>query len=178
MPNYFYLDASALAKRYAPEPGSLVVDHLFSRLSPQRMFVLHLGVAEVVSILVRKYNAQRLSFSDFSQAFANVGTEIINQSALRKPAASAKFINASLALISKHSINATDAVLLRSALDMAAGLRASGDDLVDQCFLEFFRGGVQGQRHGADHGEAGDRHCGGYACAQVQGFSCFPVCMR
>ena len=130
MPNYFYLDASALAKRYAPEPGSLVVDHLFSRLSPQRMFVLHLGVAEVVSILVRKYNAQRLSFSDFSQAFANVGTEIINQSALRKPAASAKFINASLALISKHSINATDAVLLRSALDMAAGLRASGDDLV------------------------------------------------
>lgn len=35
-----------------------------------------------------------------------------------------------MSVITKHSINATDAMLLRSALDVVANLRARGDDLV------------------------------------------------
>jgi predicted nucleic acid-binding protein len=130
LPNRFYLDASALTKRYAPEPGALIIDHLFSRVAPDRIFVLHLGVAEVVSILVRKRNAKILSLKLVSQAFTDFEAEIINQPLTRKLEANADLINAALPLIRRHSINATDAILLRSALDLAAGLRASGDDLV------------------------------------------------
>jgi hypothetical protein len=50
LPRYFYLDASALAKRYTPELGTLVINRLFSRVPTHRIFVPHLGVAEVVSI--------------------------------------------------------------------------------------------------------------------------------
>ena len=39
-------------------------------------------------------------------------------------------VRASLALIEIHSLNATDALILRSALDAAAELRARGDNLV------------------------------------------------
>lgn len=39
-------------------------------------------------------------------------------------------VTAALPLINTHSINATDAILLRSALDLAAYLRANGHDLM------------------------------------------------
>ncbi len=127
---YFYLDASALAKRYSTEPGTPVINYLFSHVSAHRLFVMRLGIAEVISILVRKRNAKILSPSIVIQAFADVEAEIINQPLLRKIESDADVISAALLLIDKHSINATDAVLLRSALDLADGLRLSNDDLV------------------------------------------------
>ena len=71
MPNHFYLDASALAKRYAPEQGTLVMNYLFSRVPPHKIYALHLSVAEVVSILVRKRNAKTLPPRLVSQAFTD-----------------------------------------------------------------------------------------------------------
>jgi hypothetical protein len=129
LPRYFYLDASALAKRYVPESGTGVINYLFSRVPAHRISVLHLGVAEVISIFVRKHNSKSLSPAIISQAFTNLEAEVINQPLLQKLDAEADLINAALTLIRQHSINATDAVLLRSALDLAADLRLSGDDL-------------------------------------------------
>lgn len=130
MPRFFYLDASALAKRYAPEPGTPVINHLFMRLTPARFLVLNLGTAEVVSLLVRKRNTSRLSATAFSQCLVDLREEIINQPAVRKMEADADLINAALPIIIQHSINATDAILLQNALDFANYLRVGGDDLV------------------------------------------------
>lgn len=129
MPYHFYLDASALAKRYAPEQGTPAMNYFFSRVPPRKIYTLYLGVAEVVSIIIRKRNAKTLSPRLISQAFTDLEAEIINQPLTRKFDANADLINAALLLIRQHSINATDAVLLRSALDMAVILRAGGDDL-------------------------------------------------
>jgi predicted nucleic acid-binding protein len=38
-------------------------------------------------------------------------------------------VKASFAIIEAHALNATDAILLRSALDLAAPLKAAGHDL-------------------------------------------------
>lgn len=46
MLRHFYLDASAVAKRYAPEPGAPIIDHLFAQLTLARMFVLNIGTAD------------------------------------------------------------------------------------------------------------------------------------
>lgn len=127
---YFYLDASALAKRYAPEPGTPVVHHLFARLTPDRLVVLNVGIAEVVSILARKRNGRVISRPTYSQAMINFRVEVINEARLQKILPFTALVMAALALISQHSINATDAILLRSALDLAVSLRARGDDLV------------------------------------------------
>lgn len=37
-----YLDASALVKRYIPETGSTVIDHLFQRPAPVKLTAFHL----------------------------------------------------------------------------------------------------------------------------------------
>jgi hypothetical protein len=48
----FCLDASALAKRYVPETGSALVDFLFDSVAEHRIYILNIGFAEVVSVLV------------------------------------------------------------------------------------------------------------------------------
>lgn len=127
---YFYLDASALAKRYAPEPGAAVIHHLFSQLTPSRMVVLNVGIAEVASILTRKRNARLITPATFDQALLDFRAEIINQQQLRKVVPTTALVVTALPLITRHSINATNAILLRSASDLAVYLRSGGDDLV------------------------------------------------
>ncbi len=113
-----------------PEPGDILIDHLFDSVTPERMFVFNLGVAEVLSILVRKRNDWRLSAHAFTQALTDFSAEIIHATNLRQLAADNALVLAALPLIHAYSINATDAVVLRSALGLAAHLRASGDDIV------------------------------------------------
>lgn len=127
---YFYLDASALAKRYAPELGEGVVHHLFAMLTPDRFVVLNVGIAEVVSILLRKRNARIISPRTYAQSLIDFRAEVIDENQLRKINTTTALVTAALSLIERHSINATDAVLLRSALDLATGLRSGGDELV------------------------------------------------
>jgi len=127
---YFYLDASALAKRYAPEIGSTAVDYLFARVTSDRLIVFNIGMAEVISILVRKRNAGRLAVGNYSQAILDFDVEIANSAAIKKVVALTPLVISAFSLIGRHSINSTDAILLRSAVDLAAGLRARGDDLV------------------------------------------------
>lgn len=66
--NYFYFDASALAKRYSHEKGTDLINIIFENVKPSRMMCLLLGSSEVVSVLVRKHNDGRISNTTFSQA--------------------------------------------------------------------------------------------------------------
>ena len=66
--HYFYWDASALAKRYAPEIGTPLVNSLFSKVPLDRMMCLSVGTGEVISVLVRKKNAGLITEAVFSQA--------------------------------------------------------------------------------------------------------------
>lgn len=130
MANSFYLDASALAKRYAPENGSAQVDAILDAVSGNRVYVLNVGVGEVVSILARKRNAGRISPSDFGQAMVKLDTEIAHAAGVKRVSVSNRLALSSFSLIVAHSINSTDAIMLRSALVIARKLRAGGDDLV------------------------------------------------
>src|SRR6266849_4350253 len=125
----FWLDGSALAKRFVPETGSALVDFVLENVGEPRIYILNIGYAEVVSVLVRKKNAGALSAAQFAQALLNLDQEIIQS--LGKHVLS--FDNAvtadALALIVKHSINSTDAILLQVAMDVAQHLRGGGDDL-------------------------------------------------
>jgi predicted nucleic acid-binding protein len=126
---YLYLDASALAKRYAPEPGDVIVHYLFAKLTPDRLVVLKVGIAEVASILLRKRNLGSISPATQAQAMIDFRAEVIDEDQFQKIATTTALVTAALPLIARHSINATDAILLRSALDLAADLRTHGDDL-------------------------------------------------
>jgi hypothetical protein len=125
----FYLDACDLAKRYYPEKGSTLLDHLFAQAHPDRFVLFNVGIAEVVSILVRRRNAGILPAAAFAQAMINLQGDITSPAQVQKLAADDALVNTAIPLIEQYSVNSTDGIILRSALDPAVQLRAGGDDL-------------------------------------------------
>jgi len=126
----FFLDGSALAKRYVAERGTPLLDYLLDHVAPHRLVLLNIGFAEVVSILVRRKNAGTISATTFSQALLHLGQEIIHATNLRKVEPTNNLVIAALIHVQNHSVNPTDAVVLQAALGLAQHLRAGGDDLV------------------------------------------------
>lgn len=128
--HYFFLDASALGKRYVVEIGTPLINHLFDTVSKTRMLALLLGVGEIVSILVRRRNAGQISEKAFQQAMAEFRAEVIDAPDFSLQSVTDDWILASLPLIEQHALNATDAIILRCALQVADTLRQTDDDLV------------------------------------------------
>src|SRR5262249_10155667 len=126
----FYVDASALAKRYTYEAGTPLLNHLFGSAYPSRMYVLGVGIAEVASVLVRKKNAGVAPAAATAQALLSLGADFLSATVPGEVVADHLLVASAVPLIETHSINGTDALVLRSALDLAAWLRRAGDDLV------------------------------------------------
>jgi predicted nucleic acid-binding protein len=124
-----YLDASALAKRYAPEPGTVLMNTLFARLPPDRMALLTVGAVEVMSVFVRRRNSRRLSGRAYLQAVTEFDREILSPAWPFKIPVDLSLVISAVSLVGRHSINGTDALVLRSALELATPLRQGGDDL-------------------------------------------------
>jgi len=127
---YFYWDASALAKRYAPEIGTPLVNSLFSQVPRNRMMCLSVGTGEVISVLVRKKNAGVIPEAAFSQAMTDFRAEVISAVDFQLVAVEDTLVFASHSLIEKYSLNATDALVLRSASDVVSIKRQEGHDVV------------------------------------------------
>jgi predicted nucleic acid-binding protein len=127
---FFYFDASAMVKRFVVEAGSPLIHQLFTAVPVTRMMSLLLAVGETFSVLVRRRNSGALSASAFSLAFAELRTEVIDRSDWRFEPVEASSARASLLFIEQYSLNATDAIVLQSALGVAVTLRSRGDDLV------------------------------------------------
>ena len=66
--NHFYLDASALGKRYVVEVGTPLINHLLDTVPATRMIALIIALGEIVSILVRRRNSGDISQRAFQQA--------------------------------------------------------------------------------------------------------------
>jgi predicted nucleic acid-binding protein len=128
--NSFYFDASSLAKRYVPEKGSAQVHAILNAAPGNRIYLLNVGAGEVVSIFVRKRNAGIISAAYFGQALVDFETEIVRAADITKASISNRLAISSFPLIVAHSINSTDALILKSALAIARRLRAAGDELV------------------------------------------------
>src|SRR5262245_27985905 len=114
------MDASALAKRYAKEVGTPVMNHLFRRMPLGRMIVSSVGMAEVVSILVRKHNGGRITTATYQQGLKDFRGEVSARSGIRIIHVDAILAESTYYLIEQYSVNSSDAILLRAALDLAA----------------------------------------------------------
>ena len=128
--NLFYCDASALGKRYAPEVGTPLLNHLFGTVPHHRLVMLTQGLGETLSILVRRKNAGLLLAAAYHQVSQALRAELITAGQVRLQPSDDALVFTSLPLIEQHSINATDALVLRSALELADTLRPTGNDLV------------------------------------------------
>ncbi len=128
---YFYFDASALVKRYIRESGSDKMLFLFSNVSSVRLQCLTIGAIEVFWICIRKRNDGRITSPQFERAVTHLRREVINnQSDFKTISVPDLLVWNSIPLIENHSLNSVDAMVLRSALDVATELRRTGDSLV------------------------------------------------
>jgi predicted nucleic acid-binding protein len=125
----FYFDASALVKRYIKEKGSEIVLRIFGAVEIGRMRALMIGLAEVVSIFVRKKNGAVISPDLFRASLLLFKQELLENLHFKKLDADSVLISRAIPLIEKHSINSTDACVLRSALDIAAFEKDRGNEM-------------------------------------------------
>ncbi|MBI1928919.1 type II toxin-antitoxin system VapC family toxin [Candidatus Poribacteria bacterium] len=128
--NYFWLDASALVKRYVPETGTPVVNYLFSRVPLHQMICLLESVGEVISIFVRRRNTGAITITRFHQVKQVFRAEVSHCADVEKIYPTPGQITRSWELIELYSLNSTDSIILRCVLDKAIELRASGHNLV------------------------------------------------
>ena len=130
MPYEWYLDANALIKRYSAEKGTLFVNRLFDLSATQSIGCSAICVLELISILTRKRNDERLSAIEFSNAIENVWLQIIENDSFFTTSVNDVLIYRSVDFLSKYNLNATDAIILRSALDLQIEVRKRGDNII------------------------------------------------
>ena len=58
--NFFWLDASAYAKRYVAEKGTQLINYLFTHVPLERMVCLSEGGGEIIFVFVRRRNEVKL----------------------------------------------------------------------------------------------------------------------
>ncbi len=105
-------DASALAKRYAPEVGSDTVDALFAAVPTARMVSSIITYAEIYSILLRKFNRAAIDLTAFDTAKSALRAELINDPDFVLLSIDDTAFYSGIALMEAHNLNATDAALL------------------------------------------------------------------
>ena len=128
--NLFWLDASALAKRYLPEKGTALMNHLFKQTPSEEMICLLQGVGEAISIFLRRRNEGKITDAVYRQILLELRSEISDQSQVEKIHPTESQVTDSWDLMETHSINSTDAIILKCALDKVVDLRNDSDDLV------------------------------------------------
>lgn len=127
---WVYFDASALVKRYSQETGTPVVNEVFRHAPPVQMTCSTLGILEIVSVLVRKRNDGRLSRELFEQAMIEFKAEVIEREEFLAASVNDELLLSALELISRHNINATDAAILRSVLNLQQALQSADGELM------------------------------------------------
>ena len=115
----FVLDASALAKHFIDEPGSAILDDLFTRARPGQLACLNIGLVETVSILVRAQNSGRVPADEITRSLAALSGAIEGDRFNIIPMAN-ELVLGSDDFVRTHNINSTDAVLLNAALSIDA----------------------------------------------------------
>ena len=124
-----YLDASALIKRYSLESGTPFVNEVFRLVAKRDCACFVIGIAEVISILVRKKNDGRIEKRLFSKTLAEFDAEFAENKDVKVFSVNDSLVRSATSLIIEHHINAVDAVMMRSVLDTRRLLQSHERDL-------------------------------------------------
>ena len=90
----------------------------------------HLGVLEVISILIRQNNDKRLPRPEFEQAMAEFEAEAADNPEFTKTPVNDALLRAAIPFLAKHNLNSSDTIILLSALNWRQQLQQAGEDLI------------------------------------------------
>jgi len=124
--DYFYMDTSALAKRYHTEEGSAVVDILFERLlsgENKRIVTSLWSLGETISVLNRKKNEKGIKEDDFIKIPATFLNDALSFSIV---SVNDNLILSSFSYVLKHNLNSADVLHLKSIVNVREILKDFG----------------------------------------------------
>lgn len=116
-----WIDSSALVKRYAPEPGSELIDSLFSEVKLRPHLVLTIPLVQYVetyAVLIRKRNSGVITHRLLQSAIATLIAELEHQpSWFRVLALPDEFYVMGMKYIRRYNINTVDAACMALYLE-------------------------------------------------------------
>ena len=118
----YFLDSSALVKRYATETGSAWVENLTDPRSGNRIYVAAITHVEVIAAIARKKKGLLLSATDAAAAIGRFENDL--QTDLRVFDLTPNVITMAARLAEKHALRGYDAVQLAVALEINAARTA------------------------------------------------------
>jgi len=118
----YFLDSSALVKRYAAETGSAWVENLTDPRSDNRIYVAAITHVEVIAAIARKKKGLLLSATAAAAAIARFENDL--QTDLRVFDLTPNVITIAARLAEKHALRGYDAVQLAVALEINAARTA------------------------------------------------------
>lgn len=110
----FYLDSSALAKRYKPEKGSDVIQELFQ--ATDTLITSHLSYLDMVAIARRLYSGRELSRPEFERLLGVIDKDF--SSLLQVRPISMEVTTAAAGLSMAHGLEGSDSIQLATALSV------------------------------------------------------------
>lgn len=123
MTNY-YLDASALVKRYVDETGSDWLRTIIASTRPLLLFTSRMTIAEVISAFARRTRDGSLTSEEFASARDAFRGDCLNEYQIMPPTMTV--IDLACILLEQHPLRAYDAIHLATALGAQQFLAAQG----------------------------------------------------
>lgn len=126
----FYLDTSALLKRYRTEEGTPVIDHLFTLLErpDNKGAISFLTLLEVIAAGRRLLKGGIIEESDFAELLSKFTADVNRYFALR--GIDVKLFIRAIEVSLQHGLRAADALQLATALHLKEILERTAEQLV------------------------------------------------
>lgn len=120
----YFVDSSALVKRYSNETGTTWVRSLVDPATGNQIFLARITRVEVVSAITRKNRSGGMSAVDAAAAIARLRLHLTNEYATIN--ISSTVIDSAMVLAETHALRGYDAVQLAAALELRADCLAIG----------------------------------------------------
>jgi len=112
----YYLDTSALVKRYAQEAGTAWVINLTDPSAGHDIYIVRIAGPELIAALFRKVRTREISQEEAVRAAANFRTDFRAQYQITEVTTS--LANRAMELAEKHGLRGYDAVHLAAAVEL------------------------------------------------------------
>lgn len=126
---YFYMDPSALVKRYHDEKGTELVNELFKKLeaTEERFTTSAWSIAESAAVLNRIKNRVKIKEGDFAEILMSLLSEIKQFYFLK---VTDERVLASIPYSLTYNINSSDALHLKTLKDLERAVDLLGEKIV------------------------------------------------
>jgi uncharacterized protein len=120
----YYLDASALVKRYVDEVGSNWLRQLVDPLLDSTVYISQMAIVEVISALTRRMREGSVMPQDFAALRDALWGDCFREYSIIPP--SQALVESACVLLERHQLRAYDAVHLATALSVQQYLDTEG----------------------------------------------------